>query len=244
METLKLAFIAALLIFTLCACGTPDAGYKHPDINSVTSPRVRELRHLLLLPPSFQWIKGGGGVDCSDTERIREKVEESVAVRLTDWKDYEIVRTERTDIEARLSLSRLHEALSKNTEDDPFVERVSAELREHLKQVGSQYNVDGVVVVATREVDVTPGMAAQFTALSLPTLGIGGMAYLLSVTSTFAEAAIYDIDGNLQWWFRGQGGGNVCAKDAVSAIPVIFDTLPNARPSALSPSAKSIQDSQ
>ncbi len=62
------------------------------------------------------------------------------------------------------------------------------------------------------------------------------MAYALSVTGTFGYAAIYDAEGNLQWWFRGQiGDSDLCGMIPYGAILGLFDTLPNVRPALVAP---------
>lgn len=240
METLKAWLAASLALFVLCSCGTPDTGYKRSEASSAAYPRVRELRHLLLLPPSFVWVEGmdpAAGAACSDTEATQWKIEESVAARLNDWKDYRVIRPERNNSAARIPLARLQNALSRDLENQPFPAQVPPELRASLLELKQHYGVDGVLVVATREVELTAGTFAKTLAITLPTLGFGTLPYVFSVVGSFAEAAIYDMEGNLQWWYHGGPPvASLCGEKV--DLSGVFDTLPNARPLALTPAEK------
>lgn len=240
METMNKKLVAALTSLALGACGTPDTGYQKPATDSAARARVRELRHLLVLPPSFQLIHGNMDgsppAGCGNTRRISANIEAAVASRLNDWKDYRTVRPAQDDGAARERLARLQAGLSEDAVEHPFPERAPAPLREELGQISRQYGVDAVVVIAAREVGLSAGTFANTLGLSLFTLGIGGMAYVFSVIGTFTDAAIYDSEGQLQWWFRGQiEAGNICGSQVEQVMAPVFDTLPNALPAALTP---------
>jgi hypothetical protein len=173
---------------------------------------------------------------CSDTEGVQRRIEQSVVERLTDWKDYLVIRPDPGDREALASAARLRELLTSDADDHPFPERLSAELQAVSFKVRERYGAAGVLVVNTRETGMTAGIFAKSLAIALPTLGIGGMAYVGTMTGSFANAAIYDTDGNLQWWFRGHlEHRSLCAGDIRTAIAEVFDTLPNAKPLVLAP---------
>jgi len=243
MEALK-AIAAVLLIGSLYGCGTPDKGYKRQDPSYGSFSRVQEVRRLLLLPPKFQYVEGmesdqGRGLNCADPEvktGIARQIEEAIVLRMKDWKDYVVIRPEHQDIEARTTLGKLREQLAANAENHPFPERVPDGMQEDLKELGRRYNTEGIIVFTAREVSMSAGTFSKTLAISLPTLGIGGMAYAFSVTGPFSEAAIYDNDGGLQWWYRGQIIGNWCSKDVTSEVSAVLDSLPNAKPAALSSS--------
>lgn len=241
MEALK-AIAAVLLITSLCGCGTPDKGYKRQDPSYGSFSRIQEIRRLLLLPPGFQLVEGmesdrGSGLNCAGPEekkRITQQIEEAIVLRMTDWKDYVVIRPEYQDIEARTTLAKLCEQLAANAENHPFPKVVPDGVQEKFKELGRRYNTDGIIVFTAREVSLSAGIFSKMLAISLPTLGIGGMTYVFSVIGPFSEAAIYDNDGHLQWWYRGQINGSWCSKDVTSEVSAILDSLPNAKPAALS----------
>lgn len=230
---MKAILDCALLAFVVAGCATPRESWVAGDavLGEAAMPKVRVLKRLVLLPPTYDidgnierpWVK--------ETEDQRLQAE---TIRyLGEWKDYRVKPALAPAVQGALAPSELRVRLLDHLAVAFPGARLPEALATGIRQIAAAQEADGVVVLGVRYVGLNAQRWGAIYGITFLTMGIGQYGYLATLGTYFTAAVVDGSSGEVVWWARNQSGswGEPAAASDIGRFA--FDALPTALPDAL-----------